>query len=118
MPGTDATNNLKTTFGVKKGASKATSTIQIRRPIDTRDKNDYVIPLDTKFPMAWAINSSSNDFTKYHNLQGAMSGYIKTAAGGVDQTAITPVADVKKEGAMSLIGLFGVFLTLAALIVF
>ena len=68
MPGTDATNNLKTTFGVKKGASKATSTIQIRRPIDTRDKNDYVIPLDTKFPMAWAINSSSNDFTKYHNL--------------------------------------------------
>ena len=82
MPGNDATNHLKTKFSAKAGAAKAASTIQIRRPIDTYDKNDYVIPLDKQFDMAWAINLSTNDFTKMHTKQGALIGYLKKTTSG------------------------------------
>ena len=46
---------------------------EVTRKLDTGDlENDYVIPLDTNFPIAWAINSKTATFTK-HDTVGLIS---------------------------------------------
>ena len=65
-PGRDQQRDLTASFEVVNGEVKWTAT----RKLDTGDlENDYVIPLDDDFNIAWAINSRNPRLTK-HNIVG------------------------------------------------
>ena len=41
--------------------------LNLVRSLDTGDENDYVMPVDTEFPVGWALLTTSNDITQYHD---------------------------------------------------
>ena len=41
--------------------------MSLSRSLDTGDANDYVMPVDTEFPVGWALHTTNNDITQYHD---------------------------------------------------
>ena len=41
---------------------------QVTRKLDTGDtENDFLIPIDTDFEMAWAVKTDDSDLSRKHN---------------------------------------------------
>ena len=64
--------------------------VTVRRALDTGDPNDYVIPLDTEFDVAWAFNSRTSNTSSYHNKRGSFTAFIE---GESDDTKAEDVQD-------------------------
>ena len=60
----DTTQNIQAKFETVAGDANMTQ-ITIARALDTGDSQDYVLPLDTEFEMAWALGADTS-FTTMH----------------------------------------------------
>uniref|UniRef100_A0A7S3I477 DOMON domain-containing protein n=1 Tax=Favella ehrenbergii TaxID=182087 RepID=A0A7S3I477_9SPIT len=70
----DNRNNL--THSWAKNEQNGYHVVTVRRALDTGDENDYVIPLDTKFDMSWAVNTSTSSISSYHSKRGSFTAYL------------------------------------------
>ena len=59
-------------------------TLNLSRSLDTGDDNDYVMPLDTEFPVSWALHTTSNDITQYHDQRGSFTVYLNSTTTDTD----------------------------------
>ena len=49
----------------------------LRRALDTGDRRDFVLPVDSEFDLGWAVHSETNDLLAQHNKAGALRAIIK-----------------------------------------
>jgi len=55
--------------------------VTLRRALDTGDfDKDYILPVDTTFDLAWAVNLSSSDIQAMHSKRGAIRFTISSEA--------------------------------------
>ena len=52
--------------------------VTVRRALDTSDGKDYVLPVDTVFDLAWAVNIQTSKIDIVHNFRGAFQTMIPT----------------------------------------
>lgn len=69
-PEQDSQQDLDTSFET---LSNGKLQVTVKRPLDTGDfKDDYVLPVDQPFDIAWAVNTKSSDISKYHSRRGSI----------------------------------------------
>jgi len=69
-PAQDSQQDLDASF---KTLSNGKLQVTIKRPLDTGDFiDDYVLPVDQPFDIAWAVNTKSSDISKYHSRRGTV----------------------------------------------
>ena len=47
--------------------------VTLRRALDTNDDKDFVLPLDSAFDLAWAVNIKTSNIEKVHQFRGAIT---------------------------------------------
>ena len=74
-PTTDGTGHLTATFT---DVGNNWLEVSIKRPLDTGDSQDYVLPTGTYFKLGWAIRYSSATLSLKHNISGSLNAYLSS----------------------------------------
>ena len=68
----------------------------VTRKLDTGDtEDDFLMPLDSKFDMAWAVNSSTNNIGRRHTDRDSLKKVQLSSKVGTPTWGV--VEDVKKD---------------------
>ena len=75
-PTTDGTGHLTATFT---DVGNNWLEVSIKRPLDTGDSQDFVLPTGTYFKLGWAIRYSSATLSLKHNISGSLNAYLSSS---------------------------------------